>query len=351
LLLDPDNPSVTLATLRRAASAVGRNLRVNWNRTDVPEHGEMVMPEIVLPRLYERDIDVLLQEELIFNGSVRALLAKALHMGATMRVHQCALSVVELTGETNLLANYSCDNRKGILLIENKIDAEFQPLQPERYRERAIRLMNEENCDVSCLLIAPRRYVESANQQQLANFGAIISYEDVATAIANEETPRSKHRSALILRAIEQTRRGYVLVPAPEVGSFWSRVYGIASAEFASLRMAAPSKKGSQSKWIIFKAGLPARITIDWKITAATVDLSFWQGALPKTIQALALPTLPANAALAQKGTTDMIRIPLSKPPADWIMMPDEQIREALRASLKLLEFFNNNRALLMRRG
>jgi hypothetical protein len=27
-LLDPKNPSVTLATLRRAASAVGRNLRV-----------------------------------------------------------------------------------------------------------------------------------------------------------------------------------------------------------------------------------------------------------------------------------------------------------------------------------
>ncbi len=27
-LLDPDNPSVTLATLRRAVSAVGRNLRV-----------------------------------------------------------------------------------------------------------------------------------------------------------------------------------------------------------------------------------------------------------------------------------------------------------------------------------
>lgn len=27
-LLDPDNPSVTLSTLRRAANAVGRNLRV-----------------------------------------------------------------------------------------------------------------------------------------------------------------------------------------------------------------------------------------------------------------------------------------------------------------------------------
>jgi antitoxin HicB len=27
-LLDPENPSVTLSTLRRAANAVGRNLRV-----------------------------------------------------------------------------------------------------------------------------------------------------------------------------------------------------------------------------------------------------------------------------------------------------------------------------------
>ena len=31
-LLDPDNPSVTTATLRRAASAVGRNLRVELER-------------------------------------------------------------------------------------------------------------------------------------------------------------------------------------------------------------------------------------------------------------------------------------------------------------------------------
>jgi antitoxin HicB len=30
-LLDPDNPSVTLATLRRAASAVGRALKVELN--------------------------------------------------------------------------------------------------------------------------------------------------------------------------------------------------------------------------------------------------------------------------------------------------------------------------------
>jgi antitoxin HicB len=34
LLLDPNNPSVTLATLRRAATAVGRNLRVELEVID-----------------------------------------------------------------------------------------------------------------------------------------------------------------------------------------------------------------------------------------------------------------------------------------------------------------------------
>jgi hypothetical protein len=200
------------------------------------------MPQIILPRLYERDIDVLLQEELIFNEHVRNLLANALNL-TSMHASECSLSVMDATGETDLVAKYSCNNRNGILLIENKIDAEFQPLQPERYNERAIRLMKEGDCDVNCLLIAPRRYVDSANQEQLASFAAIISYEDVATAIAKEGTSRSKHRSGLILRAIEQARRAYVLVPAPEVGNFWGRVYGIASAEFvASIWLLLPTK-------------------------------------------------------------------------------------------------------------
>lgn len=292
----------------------------------------------------------MVQEELIFNDAVRALFANELRIDAEMDVQQCALSVNESTGETDLLANYSCNDHEGILLIENKIDAEFQLLQPERYRERADRIMNTNHCKANCVLIAPRRYIESANREQLKNFDAHISYEDVAAAIAKDGSPRSNHRSSLILKAVEQAHSAYILVPAPQVTNFWTRVYRIASAEFPALEMSSPSEKGNKSKWISFKAGLPSRINIDWKITAATVDLSFWKGSLPISVQEFVFTAIPAAATFTRKGTTEMLRIRLSIPPADWVTMSDEQIREALQTAVKLLEFFNNNRPLLMHR-
>jgi hypothetical protein len=306
----------------------------------------MIMSDLTLPRLYERDIDVLLQEELMFSEAVQALLTDALNLASPLKIKQCGLSVVDSNGETDLFAAYSCGARRGILLIENKIDAEFQPLQPERYKERAGRLAVEKGCDVICVLVAPARYIASANGQQIASFNAVISYEDVAVAIAKEDTPRGKHRSTLILRAIEQARRAYTLVPNTEVTSFWARVYGIASTEFSELKMTAPSEKGSKSSWIIFKAGLPPRITIDWKITDAAVDLSIWRGALPTPLNSKIL-SLPAGAKLEKRGTTEMIRMSLSVPPTNWIAMPDSQIKEALAISVKLLQFFNDNRTIL----
>ena len=86
----------------------------------------------VLSRLYERDIDVLLQEELIFNARRSDLLAGALRLEGTLKVHRCQPSVVDATGETDVLAAFSLGNRHGAILIENKIDAGFQPRQPER---------------------------------------------------------------------------------------------------------------------------------------------------------------------------------------------------------------------------
>lgn len=51
--------------------------------------------EIILPRLYERDIDVLLQEELIFNEAVCNVFSSALGVNAPLRISECSLSVVD----------------------------------------------------------------------------------------------------------------------------------------------------------------------------------------------------------------------------------------------------------------
>jgi hypothetical protein len=88
--------------------------------------------ERILPRLYERDIDVLLQEELIFDRSLSELLARKLEIPEVLSVDRCSLSVVDATGETDLHVTYSNEGISSCLLIENKIDAVFQPMQPER---------------------------------------------------------------------------------------------------------------------------------------------------------------------------------------------------------------------------
>lgn len=198
--------------------------------------------EISLPKLYERDIDVLLQEELIFSQSVCDLIGTALGFRAPLVVNQCALSVVDATGETDLLARFSIEEgQEGVLLIENKIDANFQPLQPERYKARAMEWASKGAVAYS-LLVAPKNYA-GGQTEAARNFSACVSYEEIAGAIAAENTDRAKHRAALLLRAVQQAKSTSILIPAPEVTDMWGRIYKIAMEDFSSLNMKLPGEK------------------------------------------------------------------------------------------------------------
>jgi len=302
------------------------------------------MAEVLLPRLYERDIDVLLQEELIFNDVVCQLFSDALPLGQPMQVHQCRLSVVDQSGETDLYAMFTSGDKNGIILIENKIDASFQPRQPERYRERANALSAGPDL-VFCVLIAPQQYIRSIGTSVASYFDALVAYEDLATAIASGQTPRLKHRAALLVRAVEQSKAAYVLTPDVEVSNLWTRVYQIAVQEFPALRMKIPSEKGGGSMWIIFKADLPPRVTVDWKITQAIVDLTFWSGAKFGPNKALELSELADAIGPIPVGRSTAIRIALSAQPSEWAQIPDAAIREALSAANRLLAFFTTHRS------
>ena len=293
--------------------------------------------EALLPRLYERDIDVLLQEELIFNEAVCDVFSSALGFEARLQVSECSLSVVDGTGETDLLARFLVDGKSGVLLIENKIDAAFQPTQPERYRARANEIATSGQA-AYCILIAPTRYMDG--NAAAAHFDACISYEDVAQAIGSQDTERAKHRAALLLRAVQQAQSSYIIIPAPEVTTMWQRIYKIAAMEFPLLGMKAPTDKGQNSWWLVFKGNLPSRITIDWKIKNGVVDLSFWKGARHKPTPS---SEMPPGASFMTSGTTTMFRVIVEKPSKDWVELTDEQIRKSLKVADGLLNFFNTH--------
>ncbi|WP_164938050.1 PD-(D/E)XK nuclease family protein [Bradyrhizobium guangxiense] len=297
------------------------------------EHG---VSDVLLPRLYERDIDVLIQEELLFNESVRYLFSKALKLPHPIQIDRCALSVSDSTGETDIYARFSCGELRGALLIENKIDAAFQPTQPERYRKRAALLSSQLGVKVYCCLIAPAAYDVSRSG---SSFDAVITYERIADAIATQADARSEHRAKLIQHAISLARRSYVAVPSDEVTHMWGRVYEIASASYPDLKMKPPGTKGSDSVWISFKASLPPNVTIDWKITKSVVALSFWPSSSQKPVPGLDLTELGAFA--DKTGNTVLIRIGVSSPPAKWVDATDGQIHEALTAAASLLKFYH----------
>jgi hypothetical protein len=99
-----------------------------------------------------------MQEELIFNQTVCDVFSRALGLQSHFQVTQCALSVVDQTGETDLLARFTDEgNNRGVILIENKIDASFQPTQPQRYRARANEIATNGEA-AYCVLIAPKQY-------------------------------------------------------------------------------------------------------------------------------------------------------------------------------------------------
>lgn len=291
--------------------------------------------EVILPRLYERDIDVLLQEELIFNEAVCNIFSSALGLNDPLQVSECSLSVVDGTGETDLLARFLVDGKSGVLLIENKIDAAFQPTQPERYKARANEMANNGQA-AYCILIAPTRYMDG--NAAAAHFDACVTYEDVARAIGSQDTERAKHRAALLLRAVQQAKSSYIVIPAPEVTTMWQRIYEIARAEFPSLGMKAPTDKGENSWWVIFKGNLPPRITVDWKVKNGVVDLSFWNGAPYKPTPS---SEAPPEASFISSGTTTMFRVLVEKPSKDWVELTDAQIRNALEVADELLSFHN----------
>jgi len=313
------------------------------DQSSVTAEGPTDISETLLPRLYERDIDVLLQEELIFNKTLARSFSGALGLPETLRVHDCRLSVSDHTGETDVYALFSCGSRQGVLLIENKIDAAFQPRQPERYRERAALLAAPGKLElVFCVLVAPKSYADST-KAGVEHFNAVVFYEDIAAAIAAESTPRAKHRAALLLRAVDESSAAYTLHPVAEVTALWRRIYSIASAEFPDLGMAPPGDKGASSSWITFKADLPPRTAIDWKITKRSLELTFWQGAAFVAPRDIDLSRLPGGK-WQMLGKTTAIGIPGPRATSNWTELSDGQIRDGLAGAQRLLEFYRGNR-------
>ncbi len=204
----------------------------------------------------ERDIDLLVLEEIHVSEAFRRFLfEKAIALPAEYSKFQGAWhSVPHATGESDLEADFiTKDGQHFRLLIENKINAVFQPSQEVRYGERSQAYVGGGEC-AAChtLLMAPQTYLEG--RPELEAFDGTLTYEELQAWFrdAGDLGERGRYRQSVITAAIEQARRGWPLVVDDPTNRFWNDYWQFAQKHAPELNMPRPTPKPEGSVWVYF---------------------------------------------------------------------------------------------------
>ena len=208
---------------------------------------------MTVERKYERDIDILLAEEFTVEPSFASwFLSKTSFASSEARVVDVHVSKNDNLGESDLIVVFERDDSSRFaILIEDKVDAPVQPDQAERYRMRANREVKKGTfLAYEIKLCAPQAYLTA--RPDMAMFERAISYEEIATFMARDHTPRGQYRSTFIATAATKRANTWARERDGDTDAFWTEAYRIAEREFPMLEMKLLNvTKGST--WINFR--------------------------------------------------------------------------------------------------
>ena len=224
----------------------------------------------------ERDIDFLLVEELNINGNFSDFLFKndipeIFQATSIKAVHSV---VDEEYGETDILFAFSVEGKKYVILIENKINAPFQPDQAKRYSLRKKKLKKEKKLDkVYTALIAPEKYVDIHNSYK--DFDIIVMYEEIFNYFYNIlKTDRSFYKARIINDAITQSKSSYIVKENPKVTLFWQKYWTLIRKDYSCFFMKEPDVKPFDADWALLSIYfLPKNWIIKHKWSKGYIDL------------------------------------------------------------------------------
>lgn len=336
----------------------------------MPEIGSLLDENLVFASVAERDVDFLLVEEFRSSSAFqRWFLQRALPESEQDDLERHTLSKVLHSvsaasgglGETDLVLVYDDESTRRIaILIENKVGADAQERQGERYQQRKQKLLTDRACDDAvCVLIAPREYAEKT--ANLQHFDQCIAYEDIL-AHWQTRTPKAEpelaarlsHRCEVLQYAIEGCRRRCRPVPDEQISRFWRAHAERARMVAPHLRIARPAGRPARSTWVYFNRSLPKdpRLpTRDLYHKMASAQVHFilhgW-GVHLDLIEPLLKATLDADMHLTTAGRA--LAIGAHVPRVDMTKAPESQydaIDAALRAASRLLAWHLRHHSLL----
>jgi hypothetical protein len=301
----------------------------------------------------ERDLDLLLVEELIATSAFRAWLAAAAGL-PPIAAHLAPVvkrSVTHSSGESDVEMHVQlADGLSAAVLIENKVDAALQPAQPERYTQRGASYVTDGKCSlVRTLIIAPERYFGSDGSRK--GFDAALTYEEVDRWFADrsELGDRAIYKRALISAAIEKATLGYQPIADRQMTAFWRSYHAWVQRDAPALNMPDPKGRPPGSTFIFFKPDrLPRSLLLVHKFAHGYVDLELagWGERLSDLRQHVQ-PIAPVGWTLVRIGKSAALRTVV---PALDATSPDSQEAEAVegvRAAVQILSWLREHQETL----
>ncbi|NBK25333.1 MAG: hypothetical protein EOM68_25340, partial [Spirochaetia bacterium] len=286
----------------------------------------------ILEAVAERDIDLLILEELIVSQEFAQWFYLENHLALPSQNNAKAfhsVSDAEL-GESDIVVLY--ENGHAIL-VENKIDATVQEKQALRYILRGEKGLSRGYwTSYSTCIMAPDSYLESVADVQ--NYQATISYESIRDWFEAHDSVRYQFKKYMIQEAIEQNRRGYKAIPDALVTSFWKDYWNYSIRNYPDLRMAQPGKKPANASFInLYPESLPKTYQLLHKVVHGFVDLQI-PSLGPKIDKVTALLS-DMEIEIAQAGKSLVFRkqvpkMDISRPFRDQEHIADMALHEAL---------------------
>lgn len=225
----------------------------------------------------ERDTDLLLLEEFISSEEFCRFFLAALELGVrAYEFVEAVRSVTDSTGESDLEVHFKKgDGSRLVLMLENKVNAGFQPRQAERYRERGQNYINHGKVDdFITVLLAPIAYF-SGDQK---GFDHRINYETIRAWFEQSDirSGRKQYKISMLTSAIEKSTHGYQLVADAAVSDFWMAYWRLSLEIAPELNMEEPSNKPAGSSFVYFRqVGLPEGVNLVHKLGHGYFDLQF----------------------------------------------------------------------------
>lgn len=310
---------------------------------------------VILPRFYERDMDILLAEEFRVSPEFAKWFLSATGSAAyqTGRVLEVEVSKSDNWGESDLVVLFESDDAKSrfALLIEDKINAPLQPEQLARYRLRAQRGQQRGlYTDFYVVLCSPKQYQD--RHKDAEGFDAYVSYEDIATFLRKNDPAgkRNLYRAGIFATAATKLGHPTPTTYGPETDAFWKAAYEIAEREFHDLEMK-PTRFASGTAWISFRPlefpRQPIAVIVDLKGRNGFADLTF-SGVLCRLFGPLISSILEADMTSHQTGRSTAIRLNIpSFGVSTFDSAVEEHVRTGFGACTRLIRFYRQHRLSL----